>query len=122
MPDTKEGREKQAKRERQRRNQRDIEETRERMDELPPSGEDADESDEGQREKAEVESPPECHRRGCSRPAEFVVLERYQEETGHGAVEAKVSLCLEHADEESPTNLDRAYEDYVFRVVPIEEA
>ena len=36
-------------------------------------------------------SPRQCHRRGCNEPATFVVLERYQEETGHGAVEAEPS-------------------------------
>ncbi len=62
------------------------------------------------------ESPPSCHRRGCEEPAMFEVLERYQEETGQGPVEARAHMCQDHADEESPTNLDAAYEDYVFRV------
>ena len=61
-------------------------------------------------------SPPECHRRGCTERATFVVLERYQEETGHGAVEAEAHLCREHTAEESPTNLDGSYAEYVFRV------
>ncbi|WP_293029625.1 hypothetical protein [Natronococcus sp.] len=64
-------------------------------------------------------SPGECHRRGCDDPAQFVVLERYQEETGKGAVEAEAALCPTHTDEESPANLDGAYDDYVFRVEPI---
>ncbi|WP_410322004.1 hypothetical protein [Natronomonas sp.] len=67
------------------------------------------------------DSPPECHRRGCTERATFVVLKRYQEETGHGAVEAEAVLCKEHADEESPTNLDGSYADYVFRVEPLQE-
>ncbi|WP_209438349.1 hypothetical protein [Natronococcus sp. JC468] len=66
--------------------------------------------------------PPrrECHRRGCDEPARFRVLERYQEETGKGAVEAEAVLCRRHTREESPANLDGAYEDYVFRVEPLE--
>lgn len=68
------------------------------------------------------DAPRRCHRRGCDRPATFEVLERYQEETGHGAVEATAVLCREHTDEESPTNLDAAYEDYVFRVRPFPSA
>lgn len=52
-------------------------------------------------------------------PATFVVLERYEEETGHGAVEATAALCRGHADEESPTSLGNAYEDHVFRVKPL---
>ena len=62
-----------------------------------------------------------CHRRGCDEPASFVVLERYQEETGKGAVEAEAALCRDHTDEESPANLGGAYDDYVFRVEPIAE-
>ncbi|WP_418282812.1 hypothetical protein [Halorubrum sp. DTA98] len=64
---------------------------------------------------------PECHRRGCTERATFVALERYQEETGHGAVEAEAVLCQEHAAEESPTNLDGSYAEYVFRVEPLQE-
>lgn len=66
-------------------------------------------------------STPNCHRRGCDEPAAFVVLERYQEETGKGAVEAEAALCRDHTDEESPANLGGAYDDYVFRVEPIAE-
>ncbi len=77
--------------------------------------------DENQRGDAVPDSLPECHRRGCTERATFVVLERYQEETGHGAVEAEAVLCQEHADEESPTNLDGSYEDYLFRVEPLQE-
>ncbi|MFC4408623.1 hypothetical protein [Haloarchaeobius iranensis] len=64
-------------------------------------------------------SPSRCHRRGCDEPATFEVLERYQEETGHGPVEATAVLCREHTDDESPSNLDAAYDGYVFRVVPL---
>lgn len=67
------------------------------------------------------DAPRECHRRSCDEPAEFVVLERYQEETGHGAVEAEAALCRAHTAEESPTNLDGVYADYVFRVDPLPE-
>lgn len=69
----------------------------------------------------ETATDGECHRRGCDEPAAFVVLERYQEETGKGAVEAEAALCRAHIDEESPANLDGAYDDYVFRVDPIGE-
>ncbi len=77
--------------------------------------------DENRREDGVPDSLPECHRRGCTERATFVVLERYQEETGHGAVEAEAVLCQEHAAEESPTNLADSYADYVFRVEPLEE-
>lgn len=60
-----------------------------------------------------------CHRRDCQAPAEFQVLERYQEETGQGAVEAEANLCQTHAGQESPVNLDGTYEEYVFRVQPL---
>lgn len=63
--------------------------------------------------------PVVCHRRGCDRPPAFLVLERYQEETGQGAVEARAYLCTEHTEEEGPTNLDRVYDDYVFRIDPL---
>jgi hypothetical protein len=62
-----------------------------------------------------------CHRRGCDESARFVVLERYQEETGKGAVEAEAALCRAHTDEESPANLAGAYDGYVFRVEPLAE-
>ena len=77
--------------------------------------------DDHAREDEYSDSRRECHRRGCDEPAAFVVLERYQEETGHGAVEAEAVLCREHTDEESPANLDGVYADYVFRVEPIPE-
>jgi hypothetical protein len=109
MGDTKEGREKQARDAEKRQREREIREARERSDEAEPPEEVLDDTD----------SPPECHRRGCSEPAAFVVMERYQEETGKGAVEARAFLCREHADEESPTNLDGAYPEYVFRVDPL---
>ena len=50
------------------------------------------------------------------------MIERYQEETGHGAVTAEAYLCRAHTDEESPTNLDGAYDDYVFRVEPLTDS
>lgn len=76
--------------------------------------------DEGGRGGGVSESSPECHRRGCTEKATFLVLERYQEETGHGAVEAEAGLCERHAAEESPTNLDGSYAEYVFRVEPFD--
>jgi hypothetical protein len=109
MPDTKEGREKQAADEDRRQRERDIADARARGEELEPP--------------ADGEEPPrECHRRGCADPPAFVVRERYQEETGHGAVVATAYLCRDHTDEESPTNLDNAYSGYVFRVDPVETA
>lgn len=120
MADTKEGREDQADNEQRRQRERDMAEARTRSDEAEPPADEGDEPDEAGREEDEyLDSTPECHRRGCDESATFVVLERYQEDTGHGAVEAEVVLCGEHAAEESPTNLDGVYEDYVFRVDPI---
>jgi len=103
MPDTKSGRDEQARNEERRRIQRDIREARERADETEPP-------DDG---------PTECYRRGCDEPAEFSVTERYQEETGKGAVEATSLLCVNHTVAEGPANLDSAYDEYVFRVEPI---
>lgn len=108
MPDTKDGREKQARDEENRQRQRDMAEARERADEPEPPVADEDRRDD--------EGPTACHRRGCDEPAAFVVLERYREGSGHGAVESEARLCPDHAGEERPTNLDAAYADYVFRV------
>ena len=123
MADTKDGREKQARNAERRQREREIAEARARIDEAePPEVEqeivdDADYADD--RELADESL--RCHRRGCEELAAFVVLERYQEETGHGAVEAEALLCLDHTAEEGPTNLDNAYDGYVFRVDPIVE-
>ncbi|MFC4437207.1 MULTISPECIES: hypothetical protein [Natrialbaceae] len=77
-------------------------------------------ADGGDQQRGDVPgSTRECHRRGCDERAQFVVLERYQEETGKGAVEAEAALCRDHTDEESPANLEGAYDDYVFHVEPI---
>ena len=120
MADTKNSREKQADDEERRQREREVTEARTRADETEPPEEIVDGADETQREADEGRnSPRRCHRRGCDEPATFAVVERYQEETGQGAVEATAVLCQEHADEESPTNLDAAYEDYVFRVEPL---
>lgn len=113
MGDTKEGREEQAAHEEQRQRARDLAETLARSDELEPSDLGLDESG---------DEPPSCHRRGCDDSATFVVLERYQEETGQGPVESVAFLCQRHATEESPANLDQAYDDYLFRVDPIPDA
>ena len=114
MADTKRGREKQADDETRRQLKRDIREARERGDEAEPPELNTDESG--------ADGPPECRRRDCSEQAAFLVLERYLEETGHGAVEATAALCPEHTAAESPTNLDGVYDDYVFRVVPLPES
>lgn len=122
MADTKEGREKQAKNEERRQRERELSEARDRADEPDPTADDRTDSDEARREGDEYPaSPRECHRRGCTEPPTFLVCERYQEETGHGAVVSEAALCREHTAEESPTNLDGVYSDYVFRVDPISE-
>lgn len=123
MADTKEGREKQADDADRRQRERAMAEARERADEPEPTIDDEPSPDETQREGDDDSgSPRECHRRGCSEPATFLVSERYQEETGQGAVTSEAALCQAHTAEESPTNLDRAYPDYVFRVEPIPES
>jgi hypothetical protein len=119
MADTKKGREKQARDAETRQQERDVAEFRERADEPEPEPPRADEGAEEAEAADETESPRTCHRRGCEEPAAFVVLERYQEDTGHGAVEAEALLCREHTEEESPVNLDGVYEEYVFRVEPL---
>lgn len=115
MADDKNARDKQADDAERRQRERELEEARTRGDEAEPprAGQhDADESPDSSRT---------CHRRGCTELATFVVLERYQEETGQGAVEAEAFLCREHTAEESPTNLDGVFADYVFRVEPVAE-
>ncbi|QCC46775.1 hypothetical protein [Halobellus limi] len=120
MADTKEGREKQAADEARRQRERALKEALARADEAEPA---ADERGEASGEEGDsLDLPLTCHRRNCDQPAEFLVLERYQEETGKGAVEATAALCRAHTDEESPTNLDGAYDEYVFRVVPLPES
>ena len=122
MADTKKGREKQARDEENRQRSREIEQERDRGEEAEPPRDDQDEVDAPLRnETGNPGSPRECHRRGCTEPVRFVVLERYQEETGQGAVETEVFLCHSHTAEESPTNLDDAYSEYVFRVEPLPE-
>lgn len=122
MADTKEGRENQADDEERRQQERAMAEARDRADEPDPTADEQPDSDEALRGTDDGStSPRECHRRNCTEPAAFLVLERYQEETGHGAVESEAALCREHTDEESPTNLDGVYPDYVFRVVPIQD-
>lgn len=120
MADTKSGREKQSDDEERRQRERAITEARTRADEVEPPDDTEDASDDTRREADDGPgSSPRCHRRGCEQPAAFEVLERYQEDTGHGEVEATAALCRDHADEESPTNLDQAYSDYVFQVTPL---
>ena len=102
MADTKKGRTKKARDAENRQRERDLAEARERGDEAEP--------------------PRECQRRDCSEPATFVVVERYQEETGHGAVEATADLCTAHTADERPMNLDGDFEDYLFRVEPVPES
>lgn len=120
MADTKRSREEQARNEMDRQREREIEEARERADEAEPPRIEPDEADETGHEAGDhPDSPRECHRRGCNEQATFVVIERYEEDTGHGVVEAEAALCREHTAEESPSNLDGAYPDYVFRVQPV---
>ncbi|WP_073096707.1 hypothetical protein [Haladaptatus paucihalophilus] len=121
MADNKKSRDKQARDEENRQRAWEVEQARERMDETEPRDE-QNEADEARDEREEnSDSFRKCHRRGCDDPAKFVVLERYQEETGHGSVEAEANLCRRHTTEESPTNLDGVYADYVFRVDPLPE-
>lgn len=122
MGDTKKGRDKQARDAENRQREQELEEARDRADEAEPPRDDQVKADTAHRAKDESpDLPRECHRRGCDKAARFLVLERYQEETGHGAVEAEAILCQEHTTEEHPTNLDSVYADYVFRVEPISE-
>lgn len=109
MPDTKRGREEQAA----------HEDRRQRELDMARAFASATESDETAREPEDLDWPPECHRRDCHELAAFRVRERYQEETGHGAVEAEALLCPTHTREESPANLDDVYENYVFHVEPL---
>ena len=109
MADTKQGRDKQADDEAKRQRKRDLRETRERSDEAEPTRDDSD-------------VLAACYRRDCSEPAAFVVLERYQEEGGHGPVEAEVELCETHTAQESPVNLSAVYDEYVFRVEPLPDS
>ncbi|WP_380676001.1 hypothetical protein [Salinigranum sp. GCM10025319] len=119
MPDTKRGREEQARHQERRQREREIEQARERADEREPPTDRSTEGDETGTEDAGPSGGQTCHRRGCDRPAAFLVTERYLEDTGHGAVEATAELCRDHTAEESPTRLDDAYPDYVFRVEPL---
>lgn len=120
MADTKRSRDEQARDEEDRQRKRALEQALDRADEAEPPREELADVEVIQRAADEQpDSPRECHRRGCEEPAAFVVLERYQEDTGHGAVEAAAALCRAHTAEESPTNLDGVYADYVFRVTPV---
>jgi hypothetical protein len=121
MADTKRGREEQARNEDRRQREREIEQARERADEPEPTV-DRDVVDPETRTE-QVDSPDDdrpCRRRDCDRRAVFLVVERYLEETSRGAVEATAELCREHTAEESPTHLEDAYAEYVFRVEPLD--
>lgn len=107
MPDTKEGREKQAREAENRQREREMAEELDRSDEPEPEA---------------SEEPQLCHYRNCDEPATFRVVERYLEETGHGLVTAEAFMCRDHAGGESPANLDHASADYVFQVEPITDA
>ena len=120
MGDTKKGREKQARNAENRQRERELQQERDRGDEPEPPHDDPEEGA-AESDDVETDSSHQCHRRGCADPPAFAVLERYQEETGHGAVEAEALLCPEHTADESPANLDGAYADYVFRVEPLPE-
>ena len=122
MADTKEGRENQAADEERRQRERALKEALARTDEAEPPADDRGEPATSGEDGDSIDVPLTCHRRNCEESAEFLVLERYQEETGKGAVEATAALCRDHTDEESPTNLDGVYDEYVFRVVPLPES
>lgn len=122
MADTKKGRNKRAHDAEKRQQERELAEARERADEVEPPRDVEDEASEVQHEEDEnSDSPRQCYRRGCDEQAAFAVVERYQEETGQGPVEAKALLCREHTAEEHPANLDGVYADYVFRVESLPE-
>lgn len=118
MGDTKSGRVEQARNEARRQRRREIELELARSDETEP----ADLGDEAVGvEQNPSDDPRECHRRGCTEPAAFVVLERYLEETSNSPVEATALLCPDHTEEEGPTRLEAVYDDYVFRIDPLRE-
>ena len=117
MADTKTGRDEQAREAENRQRERELAEARDRGDEPEPL---RDGEAEAESVGTDPTDPPrECERRDCTDRATFVVVERYQEETGHGAVEATAVLCRNHTADERPANLDSAYSEYVFRVEPL---
>lgn len=120
MADDRSGRDEKALDEERRQRERALSQEIDCGDEAEPPVEQPDASGViGHEGKVDPPASGNCHRRGCAEPAAFVVLERYQEETGQGAVEATAALCRGHTAEERPTNLDRSYAEYVFRVTPI---
>ncbi|WP_435157028.1 hypothetical protein [Haladaptatus sp. DFWS20] len=121
MADTKKGRDKQARDAENSQREWEVEQALERSNETEPAPDEPDVTEAQDEDSENSASPPACHRRDCNEPAAFVVLERYQEETGHGAVDAEAFLCRKHTAEESPTNLDGVYAEYVFRVEPLSE-
>ena len=121
MPNTRDGRGERAGDAENRHRESEPEGVSDRTDEAEPPPDGRGNADETNSEEGPAESPRECHRRGCDKRAAFAVLERYQEETGQGAVEAEALLCRPHTAEESPANLDGVYADYVFRVEPLPE-
>lgn len=129
MADTKRGRVEQARQAERRQRRRDLETALNRLDEAEPESLDeaaaevdaTEETLEAEAVDLTTDEHPVCRRRGCSEPATFVVLERYLEETSHEPVEAAALLCHRHTEEEGPTRLDAAYDDYVFRIDPLSE-
>lgn len=124
MADTKRGRVEQARQAERRQRRRELEAALDRLDEPEPETPDEESAEEGPEAGAADltdDERPVCRRRGCSEPATFVVLERYLEETSHDPVEAAALLCHRHTEEEGPTRLDAAYDDYVFRIEPLPE-
>jgi hypothetical protein len=120
MPDTKRGREEQARHADRRQREREMQQAQDRADEPEPVV-DRDVADpETRTEREDGDGGRPCRRRDCDRQAAFLVVERYLEETSQGAVEATAELCREHTAEESPTHLEDAYPEYVFRVEPLE--
>ncbi|SDM83443.1 hypothetical protein SAMN04487949_2745 [Halogranum gelatinilyticum] len=127
MADTKRGRVEQARQAERRQRRRELETALDRLDESEPESLDEELDDESEEElgveavEPVADERPVCRRRGCSEPATFVVLERYLEETSNDPVEAAALLCHRHTEEEGPTRLDAAYDDYVFRIEPLPE-
>lgn len=103
MGDTKAGRERQARKAEKRQLEEELREAVDRAEEAEPV----------------LDDVQLCHYRDCHEIASFRVVERYLEETGHGSVTAEALMCEAHADDESPTNLDRSYSGYLFMVEPL---
>jgi hypothetical protein len=96
MPDTKDGRERQARDSDNRQRRREVVEAREREQEREP--------------------PQQCQYEECQAAAAFEVLERYPAD--ENVVETMLWVCTDHAAMEGPTNLSG--ESYLFQITTID--